>query len=96
MEKADVIWNAELAFHRGPVDGVLLVSATVSCYVQSDEGPAVATEELMTENAINFVSRAMNEDPAAYEVISLHWSQMPFVDASELPPPAPEDAHGNH
>lgn len=96
MEKLDTIWNAGLILHRGPVDDLQVISASdIQCAIVNETGPVEITDLMMEQNAVSFVAQVIHEDPADLEVFSLEWVVMPFVDASELPPPAPEDAHGN-
>lgn len=87
MDRLDVLWQAGLILHR-EVDPPQVISASViaSC-VANNDGPVQITDALMEDNAIKFVAEQIGEDPASLEVFSLTWVGMPFVDASELPPP---------
>lgn len=90
MAKVDIVWHAGFLLHRGPVDGVQIVSASpITCDAENPDGPPDVTYELLAENATRFVAQAINEDPASLELFSLTWSVMPFVDAGELPPLSP-------
>jgi hypothetical protein len=89
MEKLDVLWNAGLILHR-EVDPPQVISASeISCQVVNNDGPVQLTDVQMEDNAIRYVAEVIGEDPADLEVFSLTWVGMPYVDASELPPPAP-------
>lgn len=84
MKKFDVIWNAGIALHRGPVDGVQLLNVTASCLVSNDGGPVEITNDLMATNALTFTAGEINEEVDSLELVSLHWSAMPYVDADAL------------
>lgn len=95
--KLDAIWQAGILLNRGPIDGVQVLSANgIACQINSTtDAPVEVTYTMMEDNAIRYTAEQIGEDPADLEIFSLEWVMMPFVDASELPPPAPEDAYGN-
>lgn len=96
-DQLDVIWVALLILHReNPIDENQPVwTQPISCTVVNNEGPVQITREMMEQNAVNFVAERTGENPANLQLVDVNWVAAPYVDASELPPPAPESAHGN-
>lgn len=96
-EQLDVIWTALLILHReNPVDENQPVwTSPIACTVTNNEGPPIVTRELMATNAVNFIAEQTGENPANLQLVDVDWVVAPYVDASELPPPAPSDAYGN-
>ncbi len=96
-DQLDAAWAALLIWHREPTDDnqPVWTASPVSCVITNNDGPVVVTREMMEQNAVNYVAEKIGAKPTDLQLVSLKWVIMPFVDASELPPPAPEDAHGN-
>lgn len=86
MDKIELIWCAELALHR-EIDGVSLLNVEASCSVSNDEQAVVINEMDLQEAVLDFVTSETGEERNSYEFMSFSWSQMPYVDASALPPP---------
>lgn len=91
MDKGDIIWTAAFILDRGPIDAAQLITAGPnSADVTNSEGPVQeVTFDQMAQNAINWTSQVMGEDPSALDLISVTWVLTDFIDASEMPPPPP-------
>lgn len=95
MDKVELIWCAELAMHRGPVDGVTLLNVEASCSVTNEDEPVMVNQVELQDAVLDFVVAGTGGERNQFEFVSFTWSQMPYVDASELPPPPPGVAYGN-
>lgn len=82
--RVNLIINAEVIAHRGPIDAPVFVSQACSGWVAS--GVTINPDE-MCESALRFLAETEQLDRDQMDVVHFSWTELEY---EVLPPPPPE------